>query len=81
MPRKARLDTSGSLHHVMMRGTEGESIFREDKGHQNFLSRLAQISEDTEVRILAWTSMRNHVHLLMFSGSQPRGFPSLWAAC
>jgi REP element-mobilizing transposase RayT len=54
----------------MIRGTEGESIFREDKDHQNFLSRLAQISEDTEARILAWTSMSNHVHLLMFSGSQ-----------
>ena len=60
----------GTLHHVMMRGTEGESIFREDKDHQNFLSRLSQISEDTEARILAWTSMSNHVHLLMFSGSQ-----------
>ena len=70
MPRKARLDAPGTLHHVMMRGTEGRSIFREDKDHQNFLSRLAQISEDTEARILAWTSMSNHVHLLMFSGSQ-----------
>ena len=70
MPRKARLDAPGTLHHVMMRGTEGKSIFREDKDHQNFLSRLAQISEDTEARILAWTSMSNHVHLLMFSGSQ-----------
>ena len=70
MPRKARLDAPGTLHHVMMRGTEGQSIFREDKDHQNFLSRLAQISEDTEARILAWTSMSNHVHLLMFSGSQ-----------
>ena len=70
MPRKARLDAPGTLHHVMMRGTEGHSIFREDKDHQNFLSRLAQISEDTEARILAWTSMSNHVHLLMFSGSQ-----------
>ena len=70
MPRKARLDAPGTLHHVMMRGTEGQSIFREDKDHQNFLSRLAQISEDTEARILAWTSMSNHDHLLMFSGSQ-----------
>ena len=70
MPRKARLDAPGTLHHVMMRGTEGKSIFREDKDHQNFLSRLAQISEDTEARILAWTPMSNHVHLLMFSGSQ-----------
>jgi REP element-mobilizing transposase RayT len=54
----------------MIRGTEGESIFREDKDRQNFLSRLAQISGDTKARIVAWTLMSNHVHILMFSGSQ-----------
>src|SRR4030042_1227845 len=70
MPRQARLDAPGTLHHVMIRGTEGESIFREDKDRQNFLSRLAQISEDTKARIVAWTLMSNHVHILMFSGPQ-----------
>ena len=28
MPRQARLDAPGTLHHVMIRGTEGESVFR-----------------------------------------------------
>ena len=53
MPRQARLDAPGTLHHVMIRGTEGGTIFREGKDRQNFLSRLAQISEDTGARILA----------------------------
>ena len=57
MPRQARLDAPGTLHHVMIRGAEGESIFQEDKDRQNFLSRLAQISEDTKARIVAWTLM------------------------
>ena len=61
MPRQARLDAPGTLHHVMIRGAEGESIFQEDKDRQNFLSRLAQISEDTKARIVAWTLMSNHV--------------------
>ncbi len=70
MPRQARLDAPGTLQHVMIRGAQGESIFREDNDRQNFLSRLAQISEDTKARIVAWTLMSNHVHILMFSGPQ-----------
>jgi len=57
MPRQARLDAPGTLHHVMIRGTEGQSIFHEDKDRQNFLSRLSQIAEDTKTRILAWALM------------------------
>jgi len=70
MPRQARLDAPGTLHHVMIRGTEGAAIFREEKDRQNFLSRLAQISQDTGARILAWVLMANHVHLLIVSGPQ-----------
>ena len=70
MPRQARLDAPGTLHHVMIRGTEGGAIFREEKDRQNFLSRLAQISEDTGARVLAWVLMGNHVHLLIVSGPQ-----------
>ncbi len=70
MPRQARLDAPGTLHHVMIRGTEGQPVFREDKDRENFCSRLAEISQDTKARILAWVLMSNHVHLLMFSGPQ-----------
>ena len=50
MPRQARLDTPGTLHHIMIRGAEGQAIFREDKDRHNFLSRIAEISEDTGSR-------------------------------
>jgi len=69
MPRQARLDAPGTLQHVMIRGTEGQSIFHGDKDRQNFLSRLGRISRDTKARILAWVLMDTHVHILMFSGS------------
>ncbi len=68
MPRQARLDAPGTLHHVMIRGTERQRIFREDKDRQHFLSQIARISEDTGARILAWVLMDSHVHILMFSG-------------
>ncbi len=31
MPRKARLDVPGTLHHVMVREIEGNDIFRDDE--------------------------------------------------
>jgi putative transposase len=70
MPRRARLDAPGTLHHVMIRGIGGNPIFRENPDRQKFLSRLGQLSDVTGTRILAWVLMDNHVHLLLFSGFQ-----------
>ena len=70
MPRRARLDAPGTLHHVMIRGIGGNPIFREDSDRQKFLSRLGQLSDATGARVLAWVLMDNHVHLLLFSGPQ-----------
>ena len=39
MPRGARLDTSGMLHHVMVRGIEQGSIVRDNSERVEFLRR------------------------------------------
>src|SRR4030043_1574384 len=70
MPRQARLDAPGILHHVMLRGIEGCPIFLDDQDRQDFVSRVSQLVEMTGTRVLAWTLMENHVHLLIFSGPQ-----------
>jgi len=70
MPRQARLDAPGILHHVMVRGIEGCPIFLDDQDRQNFVSRISQLVEKTGTRVLAWTLIGNHLHLLIFSGSQ-----------
>jgi len=41
MPRIARLDAPGLLHHVMMRGIERRKIFKDDKDRENFIDRLS----------------------------------------
>jgi putative transposase len=69
MPRQTRLDAPGTLHHVMIRGIDGLVLFRNDQDRENFISRMSQLVESTETKILAWILMDNHVHLLMFSGS------------
>lgn len=70
MPRQARLDAPGILHHVMVRGIEGCPIFRDDQDRQDFVSRISQLVEMTGTRVLAWTLMENHIHVLIFSGPQ-----------
>jgi putative transposase len=61
MPRQARLDTPGILHHVMMRGIERKRIFREDKDRKDFISRLKNIVQETSTRLVAWSLLNTHV--------------------
>ena len=39
MPRQARLDAPGTLHHVMIRGIERSPIFKDNQDRQDFVSR------------------------------------------
>jgi putative transposase len=40
MPRRARLDAPGTLHHVMVRGIERRRIVNDVAGRKNFVKRL-----------------------------------------
>ena len=68
MPRSARLDAPGLLHHIMVRGIERRPIFRHDLDRQNFLQRLEVLLQECQMECYAWVFMKNHVHLLLRSG-------------
>lgn len=74
MPRKARLDVPGTLHHVMVRGIEGINIFRDEEDRKAFVDRVRSLVKETGTRVLAWVLMENHIHLLVISG--PVGLPT-----
>ena len=40
MPRQARLDVAGTLHHVMLRGIEKKQIFDDALDREGFVNRL-----------------------------------------
>ncbi|MGB9439622.1 MAG: hypothetical protein WCB15_16865 [Desulfobacterales bacterium] len=40
MPRKARIDAPGALHHIIIRGIERNAIFKDDSERDPFLDRL-----------------------------------------
>lgn len=68
MPRRARLDATGALHHIMVRGIDKANIFRDAEDKTRFLERLGQNVQDSQCSIYAWVLMDNHVHLLFRSG-------------
>ena len=43
MPRKARLDAPGALHHIVVRGIERRKVFYDDTDRDDFLERLSAI--------------------------------------
>lgn len=69
MPRQARLDAPGTLHHVMGRGIEGRDIFAYDSDSEDFLNRVKELSERNAIRVYAWALMANHFHLLLRTGN------------
>jgi putative transposase len=70
MPRQARLDAPGTLHHVIVRGIERKEIISDDRDRLDFVSRMGTIATETSTVIYAWALMTNHAHILMRSGSQ-----------
>ncbi len=71
MPRKARIDAPGALHHVIVRGIESRKIFRSDYDRENFLKRISGLIPDTKTDCFAWALIPNHTHLLLRTGLVP----------
>ena len=71
MPRQARLDAPGALHHVMGRGIERTNIFRTDADREDFVDRLADLCLEGSLVVYAWSLLSNHFHLLIRTGRQP----------
>ena len=67
MPRKARLDAPGTLHHVIVRGIEKRRIVYDVADRKNFINRLGELSPGTKTSIYAWALMTNHSHILLRS--------------
>ena len=63
MPRKSRIDAPGALHHIIVRGIDRKSIFKDDADKDNFLERLKNILTDSATLCFAWALIPNHLLL------------------
>lgn len=68
MPRQARIDAPGVLHHVLQRGVARGRIFLDSEDCRAFVDRFGQILKETGTSCCAWALMPNHLHLLLRTG-------------
>jgi len=71
MPRTARLDAPGVLHHVIIRGIERRKIFRNNKDREDFIERLEVLCPGTQTTCYAGAFVSNHAHFLFRTGTEP----------
>ena len=56
MPRKARIDATGAIHHIIIRGIERKKVFRNDADRESFIERLGKIVTETKTACFGWSS-------------------------
>jgi REP element-mobilizing transposase RayT len=71
MPRSARLDAPGALHHIIARGIEQKKIFEKDEEKKLFLDKVERVLLESDASCFAWAVMNNHFHLLLRTGFTP----------
>ena len=65
MPRKARIDAPGALHHIICRGIERRQIFEDAKDRNHFVERLGTVLQETSTGCYCWALFSNHFRLLL----------------
>ena len=71
MPRHARLDSTGALHHVIIRGIARTEIFLDNDDREDFVERMSRLVPETKITCYAWVLMSNHAHILLRTGDVP----------
>jgi putative transposase len=71
MPRKARIDAPGALHHIIIRGIERKAVFKDSADRDNFIERLGRTITETDTGCYAWVLMTNHIHMFLKTGLSP----------
>lgn len=66
MPKLNRKYYSSSFLHIMVQGINKEEIFKNDIYKSLYRKLLKQSSKEYNVKLLAYTIMDNHTHILIF---------------
>lgn len=66
MGRAPRIDVGDVVYHVINRANGRIQIFHTEEEYKDFEYLLSEIKEEYGVRILAYTIMPNHWHLLLY---------------
>lgn len=67
MPRYARIDFPGAVHHVYARGIEKRDVFLDDEDRSELRRRILMNLEKFDSSCLAWAFLPNHFHIVFHS--------------
>lgn len=65
MARPVRIEYPGAVYHVICRGNNRQTIFKDDHDRTTYLEKLSAYCEQKEVELLCYCLLSNHVHLLL----------------
>jgi putative transposase len=65
MARLPRIAAAGYPHHVIQRGNNRQTVFREDADYARYLGWLREVAAAHGIAVHAYVLMPNHVHLLV----------------
>jgi putative transposase len=73
MPRTSREKSETGIYHIMMRGIDKRNIFIFENDYWKFLECIKKAKEKSDMSLLAYCFMTNHVHLLIKEGHEEIG--------
>ena len=65
MARPIRIEYPGAVYHVITRGNNRQSVFKDERDRSTYLEKLFIYCEQKEVEVLCYCLLTNHVHLLL----------------
>ncbi len=66
MPRQARVKSTFSTYHIILRGNEGKKIFFRKKDKTRFLDILHKVVNKFNCHVYSYCLMNNHIHLIIY---------------
>ena len=78
MARRPREDDQGAIHHVIAKGSGGESIVRDDADREALIQRVGETAKRHRWLCLAYCLLDTHVHLIVATPSSNLGRGMQW---
>lgn len=66
MPRAARTDAPGQVHHLLNRAVGGAVLFHGDEDYLRFVEVLREAREASGIRLCTWCVMPSHWHMVVW---------------
>jgi len=61
MPRQARRDAPGALHHIICRGIERRNIFRDNTDRNRSVERLGAVLQKSTTPCYVWAMLSGEI--------------------